>query len=181
MSPVYIAVTIQPNPLANSVARIPRVNSVYEIRLPAEVRRLLQFFHISISLGLEAVPLACVGANGYEKRLLFWMLLPVEVVVGVVAVVGTKVLLSDCRSIKPGAVSAAPAAEGEPDFEASSSAAAATMEVAASESNRTPLIMQRLFERATPSVLQIFFLAYRALLGLDRTASGSCYPNSLPC
>ena len=42
-----------------------KVDRVYEIRLPAEVRGLLQHLGFVISLGLEGVPLACIGAKGY--------------------------------------------------------------------------------------------------------------------
>ena len=44
--------------------------------LPAEVRALLQRVRIIISLGVEGVPLACVGADGYEKRVMLWTLAP---------------------------------------------------------------------------------------------------------
>ena len=65
-----------------------KVDRVYEIRLPAEVRGLLQQLTFIISLGLEGVPLTCLGAKGYVQRLLLWMLLPwVAVLVLVIAVV----------------------------------------------------------------------------------------------
>ena len=49
---------------------------MYEIRLPDEVRGLLQNLQLVISMGIEGVPLACVGARGYMHRLMLWMLLP---------------------------------------------------------------------------------------------------------
>jgi hypothetical protein len=57
-----------------------RVEHVYEVFLPAEVRGLLKQIRIVISLGIESIPLRCVGANGYVKRLLFWMITPLVLV-----------------------------------------------------------------------------------------------------
>ena len=57
-----------------------KIDDVYQVRLPEEVRALLQVLRIVISLGIEGVPLACVGANGYVARLLFWMLAPAALV-----------------------------------------------------------------------------------------------------
>ena len=47
-----------------------KVDRVYEIRLPAEVRGLLQYLTFVISFGLEGVPLTCLGVKGYVRRLL---------------------------------------------------------------------------------------------------------------
>lgn len=57
---------------------------MYDIYLPAEVRGLIQQMRVAISLGIEGVPLACVGAEGYFHRLLFWVFTPL-VLVGVAA------------------------------------------------------------------------------------------------
>ena len=53
-----------------------KVEDVYEVFLPAQVRGTLQQFRVVVSLGIEGVPLACVGANGYMRRLLFWLFAP---------------------------------------------------------------------------------------------------------
>ena len=53
---------------------------MYEIRLPAAVRALLQSLALVVSFGLEGVPLACVGAAGYVQRLVLWMLVPLMAV-----------------------------------------------------------------------------------------------------
>ena len=53
---------------------------MYEIYLPAEVRHVLQNLQVVISLGVDGVPLACVGAIGYFARLLFWFLAPLAIV-----------------------------------------------------------------------------------------------------
>lgn len=49
---------------------------------------MLQLVQVSISLGIEGIPLACVGADGYLSRLMFWALTPIFIVlvVGVVQV-----------------------------------------------------------------------------------------------
>lgn len=44
--------------------------------MPAEVRAVLAFFKLSISLGLDGIPLACLGANDFYWQLLYWMLAP---------------------------------------------------------------------------------------------------------
>ena len=56
-----------------------KIEDVYEVFLPAEVRALLQQLRIIISLGIEGVPLACVGADGYQKQLLFWSFAPLAI------------------------------------------------------------------------------------------------------
>ena len=40
------------------------METVYDILLPAEVRELLLTIQFTISIGIDGVPLACVGANG---------------------------------------------------------------------------------------------------------------------
>ena len=73
-----------------------RVENVYEIYLPADVRSLLQHLRISISLGIEGVPLSCVGADGYVNRLAFWMWAPI-LLVGFAAVCVSVHVLLTCR------------------------------------------------------------------------------------
>ncbi len=46
---------------------------------------MLQNLRVIISLGIESVPLACVGAEGYLARLLFWICLPL-ILVGIATV-----------------------------------------------------------------------------------------------
>ena len=53
-----------------------KIEDVYEVTLPPAVRALLQQLRIIISFGIEGYPLACVGADGYEKRLLLWTFAP---------------------------------------------------------------------------------------------------------
>ena len=55
---------------------VTKVERIYDVYLPAEVRALLQFFQVFISLGLEGVPLTCVGAVGFHRELIFWMIVP---------------------------------------------------------------------------------------------------------
>ena len=49
-----------------------KVEKVYDLYFPAEVRALLNTFTIWFSLGMEGIPLECVGAVGYEKKLQLW-------------------------------------------------------------------------------------------------------------
>ena len=56
--------------------------------------RLLAFFQVSISLGVDGVPLECFGQAGYVNKLRFWIVAPIAaiavVVVGVVVVLVRK-------------------------------------------------------------------------------------------
>ena len=66
---------------------VTQVERIYDVYLPAEVRALLQFFELFISFGLEGVPLACVGAVGFHRKLLYWMFAPlVAFVVAILAI-----------------------------------------------------------------------------------------------
>ena len=49
-----------------------KVEEVYDLFFPAEVRGLLQSFSILFSFGMEGVPLECLGATGYERKLVMW-------------------------------------------------------------------------------------------------------------
>ena len=55
--------------------------------LPAEVRELLRAVQLTISLGIDGIPLACIGANGYIPRLAFWVVLP-AILVAVTSCIG---------------------------------------------------------------------------------------------
>ena len=65
---------------------VTRIETVYAILLPAEVRELLLQLQLTISLGIDGIPLACVGAAGYKNRLVFWMLAPLLVVILTMAI-----------------------------------------------------------------------------------------------
>ena len=59
-----------------------KVNSVYEVELPAAVKQLLNAFSVSFSFGISytSTPLECLGLHGYRSTLLFWMILPLLLV-----------------------------------------------------------------------------------------------------
>ena len=114
-----------------------KVARVYEIRLPAEVRGLLQHLSFIISMGLEGVPLACIGAKGYLQRLLLWMLLPLIVVaVLVIAVVAQLQAASRfSKTLHP-------------------------IRFPTRERREKKRFFERAMKRVTPLVMRIFFLAY---------------------
>jgi len=64
-----------------------RVETVYGITLPEAVRKMMMLLRIAISFGIDGIPLACVGADGYHARLVFWTVVPL-VVVFVVTCIG---------------------------------------------------------------------------------------------
>ena len=56
-----------------------KVEDVYEIELPQDVRNLLHILSVTVSFGVQglaATPLACAGLSGYIPRLLFWTNVP---------------------------------------------------------------------------------------------------------
>ena len=55
-----------------------KIDSVYEVSLPAAVKHLVNSLSFTFSFGLSytSTPLACLGLHGYLSKLLFWMLLP---------------------------------------------------------------------------------------------------------
>lgn len=68
------------------------METVYNIQLPPQVRELLLTIQFTISFGIEGIPLACIGANGYIPRLVFWIVLPIAVVAVTSCVGLTRVL-----------------------------------------------------------------------------------------
>jgi len=77
---------------------ISKVDSVYEVTLPADVRRFLDNISIGISLGLSSTTsvLTCLGLRSYHEQLLLWMLLP-PVLVGAIIIGSLTYLLSQRR------------------------------------------------------------------------------------
>jgi hypothetical protein len=65
-----------------------KVDNVYEVELPADVKKFLARLSGWITLGVrgvETTPLECMGLSGHVPRLLFWILVPPVVIVIVVA------------------------------------------------------------------------------------------------
>jgi len=61
-----------------------RVDTVYEVTLPNDVKAVMQFFSQVFTFGMQGVattPLACMGMSGYVAELTFWILFPPIVVV----------------------------------------------------------------------------------------------------
>ena len=56
---------------------------MYELSLPGDVRRILNFFKVSISFGLSDTNavLTCMGLDGYYARLIFWFCVPPVLIV----------------------------------------------------------------------------------------------------
>lgn len=58
-----------------------RVDKVYEVRIPSDMRdvydTMTRVVTLGINVGLEVTPLDCVQLNGYFWRLVFWMALPI--------------------------------------------------------------------------------------------------------
>lgn len=85
--------------------------AVYDVYLPAEVRAILQFFQWCISLGLDGIPITCVGARGFHLELLFWMVVPLLAFLVVAAVVYARLILDHFSPRRKKAGRASPFAE----------------------------------------------------------------------
>ena len=58
-----------------------KIGKLYHVAMPAEVAMVLEALELGISFGLDiTTPFECFGANRYEQRLLFWLLLPLVLV-----------------------------------------------------------------------------------------------------
>ena len=63
-----------------------KVGSVYRVSLPPTVVDLFDNFSIAISFGFQffsGTPLDCMGLAGFDKKLLFWFVSPLAIVVGI--------------------------------------------------------------------------------------------------
>ena len=67
-----------------------KVDTVYDVSLPPDVKGVLEHISGFISLGVNGVAttsLECMGLSGYRSRLLFWMTLPAVIIFLVALVV----------------------------------------------------------------------------------------------
>ena len=66
---------------------VTKIPDVYEVNLPADVRRFLNYPSLIISLGLSDTTsfLTCLGVGGYHWQLRLWMLVP-PVLIGAILV-----------------------------------------------------------------------------------------------
>ena len=71
-----------------------KIENVYDLYLPPRLRALLQKLQFGISLGIEGIPLECIGAKGYISRLLFWTAVPVLLIVVAASVAAIKTLVT---------------------------------------------------------------------------------------
>lgn len=57
---------------------VTKVEPVYEVSLPATVRAVLALLSVAVSFGLGSTTdvLTCMGLDGFLRKLLFWMILP---------------------------------------------------------------------------------------------------------
>ena len=86
-----------------------RVETVYDVHLPASVHELLSKVQFTISIGLDGIPLECIGAGGYISRLIFWILVPFVIVALFLCYGGGRGLLAG-RALRAGLLeSTAPA------------------------------------------------------------------------
>jgi hypothetical protein len=68
---------------------VSQVPSVYDISMPSPVDFYLESISTVVTLGLTSVatmPLECVGLAGYQPRLIFWMIVPIMLVLVVAGI-----------------------------------------------------------------------------------------------
>ena len=75
-----------------------KIDSVYEVTMPHQVKRLLASFSVVVSFGFDGIgaPLECLGFSGYRARLLGFMLAPLALsiaVIGIGLATGIRLLL----------------------------------------------------------------------------------------
>lgn len=73
---------------------------MYVLFLTEAARNVLAALRVAISIGIDAVPLACLGFESYVARLIFWMLLPLVVILGVLIYVGVRAFSSGAFSAR---------------------------------------------------------------------------------
>ena len=68
---------------------VARVEEVYAVVLPGDVRQAFNVFVVGVNLGLsdDVGLLTCMGVRGFRNRLLFWMVAPGVLVAGTVLAV----------------------------------------------------------------------------------------------
>ena len=78
---------------------VTKIEDVYEVSLPSEVRQLLSNFLFGITLGIGDASdfLTCIGLQGFRARLVFWMVVPL-LVVALIVVATLLFLLVTSRS-----------------------------------------------------------------------------------
>ena len=135
---------------------VTKVPSIYDVTLPADVSALLQRFSNVVTLGFEGVattPIECMGLSGYVPRLLFWMIVPVVLVL--LVVLGVR--LSSVGKKRGVAVTSA-ATETGADREGSDESVEHSVALhVASDANEREASF---FEKTLPFLLPLLFLLY---------------------
>ena len=126
-----------------------KVHSVYDVELPDEIKSFLASMSLTITLGFQSfatTPLECVGASGYQPRLLFWMLfIPFLLVL---------VILAFALMISVGVIP-----RGTEQVSARGRHTSRPEEAYLSNTKGLSCLGAA-FERSTPYLLQILFLCY---------------------
>ena len=133
-----------------------KVDTIYDVALPADVRAVLRTLSIVFTFGMQGfatTPLACLGLGGYVAELLFWITFPMLVVLAVLSVV----LLSTALRRKPRThVGDEPSAQLKRHQTEGHMGTQTPMASSQAEPASEPTIL----EKALPPVLQIMFVLY---------------------
>ena len=82
-----------------------KVSSVYDVSLPPDVNEFLNSLSTGLTFGMQGLastPLACLGLQGYMYVLIFWMALPVVMLLIVVLAVAVSGLFRANRKVECG-------------------------------------------------------------------------------
>jgi len=129
-----------------------KISSVYEVSLPPDVNAFLERFSGFLTLGIQGVAtssLDCFGLSGYFPQLLFWLILPVVLVMLVVGGVAAQSALK--RRQRP--TLAAVASTGPKDDESHGGA----IHIADINEDQREASF---FEKTLPAVLTLLFFLY---------------------
>ena len=76
------------------------IPTVYEVSFPPAVRKMLHIFSFTITIGLADIttPLACLGWAGYRARLIFFMVFPLLIALGIALTTAAHELIKVLRA-----------------------------------------------------------------------------------
>ena len=144
---------------------VTKIDNIYEVSMPAEVREQLERLSGWISfglMGLSTTPLECMGLAGYMPKLFFWMFLPLACSALILAVV----LVTRCGRRKNEPIIMKPTR---------TSAGHGGSQTASIQRDEQDLREQTLLESTLPPFLQVMFILYPNVTKTAFDGLSPCY------
>ena len=130
-----------------------KVDTVYSVSMPADVRALMEQLSVVVSLGMGGVattPLECMGLSGYVPRLIFYIIFPMVLTAILMGAVCLSLSLKKRKVAKNIILS-----KGESSTEEDH-----VNRFNLDDGSEGPEVGSTLVENALPPFLQIMFLLY---------------------